>query len=208
MSRATYRSPLREARADDTRRRIRAAARELFEQVGFVPATVAEIARRAGVSDATVYAVYGTKAGIVAALVDDLEEGAELGRRIPEMLAEPDPARVLSLFAAANRAVFERGHVVLRAAYEGRGLPEVAVLLEGGDANRRRGCDALVERLAAARALRPGLDSTTAAEAMWLLSSAEQYLLASEGLGWTGERYEAWLTELLHLQLLDASARP
>lgn len=206
MSPASYHSPLREERADDTRRRIRDAARQLFEEVGFIAATVAEIARRAGVSQATVYATYGSKPGIVAALIDDLEERAEMGSRITEMQEEADPERVLALFAAGNRAVFERGHVILRAAYDALGLPEVAALARAGDANRRRACDAIITKIHAAGALRLG--PKVSAETMWLLSSVEQYLLATEVLGWSGARYERWLTELLQHQLLARSATP
>lgn len=204
VSRPSYHSPLREERADDTRRRIRDAARALFEEVGFTSATVTEIAQRAGVSQATVYAVYGSKPGIVAALIDGLEEGAEMGPRIAEMQEETDPRRVLALFAAGNRAVFERGRVILRAAYDAMGLAEVAELARAGDANRRRGCDALVTQIHAAGALR--LRPKVAAETMWLLSSVEQYLLATDVLGWSGDRYERWLTELLQHQLLTPSA--
>jgi AcrR family transcriptional regulator len=206
MSRGLYHSPLRDERADDTRRRIRDAARQLFEEVGFTAATVTEIARRAGVSQATVYAVYGSKPGIVAALIDDLEERAEVGPRIAQMQAETDPGRVLALFAAANRAIFERGHVILRAAYDALGLPEVAALARAGDANRRQACEALVYQIRADGALRLG--PKAAAETMWLLSSVEQYLLATDVLGWSGVRYERWLTEMLQHQLLAPSATP
>lgn len=206
MPRAPYHSPLRDERADDTRRRIRTAARQLFEELGFTAATVAEIARQAGVSQATVYAVYGSKPGIVAALIDDLEERAEIAPRIAEMQQETDPSRILALFAAGNRAVFERGHVILRAAYDALGSPEVAALAQAGDANRRQACEALVAQIHAAGALR--LKPSAAAETMWLLSSVEQYLLATDVLGWSGSRYESWLTELLQHQLLAAPTTP
>jgi hypothetical protein len=41
---------------------------------------------------------------------------------------------------------------------------------------------------------------------MWLLSSVEQYLLATEVLGWSGNTYEQWLHELLDHLLLAPPA--
>lgn len=205
MQDRNYSSPLREQQAEETRRRIRDAARGLFEETGFAATTIAAIARRAGVSPATVYANFESKAGIVGAMLEDLEDGAGMDWRIPEMLAEEDPHKCVALFAAGNRAVFEFGHVILRAAYDAMGIPEVRALAQAGDANRRRAADTLVGRWHAAGALREGLRPKKAAETMWLLSSVEQYLLATEVLGWSGNVYEQWLGRLLADVLLAPS---
>lgn len=207
MANKRYHSPLREQQAEETRRRIRDAARELFEEVGFVASTVNAIAARAGVSPATVYAAYESKAGIVAAMVESLEQAAGMEWRIPEMLAEDDPHRCLRLFVAGNRAVFETGRVILRAAYDAMGVPEVKDLARAGDANRRRAVDTLVARWDEAGAIRPGLGATQAADSMWLLSSVEQYLLAVEVLGWSGDAYETWLGDLLSTAVLAPPTR-
>ena len=208
MPAKSYRSPLREEQADETRRRIQQAARQLFEEVGFVRATINEIARRAGVSPATVYSNFESKAGIVRAMLDGLEEAAGMDWRIPRMIAEDDPVRSLDLFVAANRAVFELGHVILRAAYDAMGTPEVRALAAAGNANRRQATDLLVGRWHRKRALRKGLGPKQAAQTMWLLSSVEQYLLATETLGWSGTDYEQWLRQLLRQTLLAPEPNP
>jgi AcrR family transcriptional regulator len=204
VSPSSYESPLREQRAAETRLRIREAARGLFEELGFAAATVNEIAKRAGVSAATVYSVFGSKAGIVVAMLEDLEEGAEVRAKLQEMFEETDPHRGVLLFAATNRMIFELGHTILRAAYDARGIPEVRTLAESGDANRRRGCEAMVTKFAAAGGLRDGLSPEEAVLTMWLLTSVEQYLLATEDLGMSGRTYERWLTSLLRRELLGA----
>ncbi len=197
MSPRPYQSPLRAAHAEETRNRISSAARELFEELGFNAATVTEIARRAGVSAATVYAVYQSKAGIIEALLVDLEAAAGMDWRVPQMLDEPDPHRALRLYVAGNRAIFEHGHTVIRAVYDALGNPEVRALAQAGDASRRRATQALTRRWHRDRALRTGLGAQRASETMWLLSSPEQYLLATDVLGWSAESYERWLVELL-----------
>lgn len=205
VSRKEYRSPLRERRAEETRHRILQAARERFEETGFAAATIDQIAERAGVSPATVYADFRSKAGIIAAMLEHLEERAGMDWRIPEMLEEGDPHRSLHLFVAGNRAVFESGHVVLRAAYDAIGTPEVRALMSAGDAHRRRGVDTMIERWHRAGALKSGLEPGRAAETMWLLTSVEQYLLATDVLGWSGDAYERWLRQLLDRALLQPS---
>lgn len=59
----------RAARADDTRKRIFAAAAELFAVRGFHETTVDEIARRAGVAKGTFFVHFATKDAVVAELV-------------------------------------------------------------------------------------------------------------------------------------------
>jgi hypothetical protein len=75
------------ARATATRRRsfevrIREAARQLFNDVEFTETTVEASAEAAGVGRAIVYNRFGTKAAIVAALV---EEGLRPGRAVHEL---------------------------------------------------------------------------------------------------------------------------
>ncbi len=94
-----YRSPRRERGAADTRRRIAAAAGELFAENGFEATTVVSIAQRAGVAVPTVYATFGSKGAIVGALLTQLEadaDGPDWARRIA---LESDPHRKLAAFA-------------------------------------------------------------------------------------------------------------
>ena len=98
-----------------------------------------------------------------------------------------------------------QGHVALRAAFDAMGIPEVRALAQAGDTNRRKATDTLVGRWHRANDLRHGLGQKKAAEAMWLLSSVEQYLLASDVLGWSGDAYEQWLCQLLDHVLLASA---
>ena len=123
-----YRSKLREERAEETRLRIRAAARDLFAANGFTDTTINRIAERAGVAPQTVYAVFGSKGGIVASMLEEAEDSAEYSARVSEMAAEESPWRQLRLFVAWIRALFETGAPVLRAALEARYDPDVAAL--------------------------------------------------------------------------------
>ncbi len=198
-----YRSPLRQGQADETRLRIRRSARTLFEAHGFVATTIAQIAAAAGVSSQTVYGAFGGKGGIVRTMLDDLEQSADQDGWVGRIVAEPNPGRQLRLFVSFNRTLFEAGAPILRAVLAARSHPDVASVAERGDDNRREGSARLVEILAGKRALRNGLRAKDAAERLWLLTSAEQYLLATDTLGWTPSRYERWLGDVLERELLE-----
>jgi AcrR family transcriptional regulator len=197
-----YRSSLREEQARRTRRLIRQAARELYGRRGFVATTVADIAERAGVSAATVYANYESKAGIVLAMLEDMLEAAGIPQGLGELFAEPDAGRQLRMWVDAHCALFEGGADILRAAMVAAQAPEVAALMERGDASRRQVIDQLVARWEREGALRAGLPAREAADRMYLLSTVVSYLTAVDRLGWSPERYGRWLTDLLAREIL------
>lgn len=196
-----YRSTLREERARDTRLRIRKAARRLFTEQGFASTTIASIAREAGVSAPTVYAVFESKAGIIASMLEEMEEDAAVAERLQEVFSEPDPRRQLRLFVAAHCALYRSSVDVLRAAVQAIGDPEVSALAERGDGHRRSVIDALVRGWGERGALRPGLGGEEAADRLWLITTVESYLAAVDRLRWDSSRYEAWLGEMAEREM-------
>ncbi len=199
-----YRSSLRAEQAEQTRLRIRQAARELFERQGFADTTIAQIAETAGVAAPTVYATYGSKGGLVGAMLEELEEAADQAGWEARIRAETDPIRQLQLFVTWIRTLFESGAPVIRAAMDARRDPDVAAMMAQGDANRLGGTTALTAYWQERGALRPGLEPPQAAHTLWLLTSAEQFLLATDQLGWSPAHYEHWLASLAHRAILRA----
>ncbi len=199
-----YRSTLREEQAQETRLRIRKSARRLFAAQGFTETTITQIADDAGVAPQTIYAVFGSKSAIVGEMLQDLETSADIGAWVAKMIAEGDPHRQLRIFVSMNRTLFEKGAPILRAAMAARSEPEVAALIERGDGSRRVGTTQLTQIWSSQEALREGLKPTDAAELLWLLTSVEQYLLATDGLGWSPDHYEQWLGDLLDREMLES----
>jgi AcrR family transcriptional regulator len=196
-----YRSRLRDERAEDTRERIVTAARQLFATGGLDGATVAAIARQAGVAEPTVYATFGSKREIMAALLARTEQEAHADAWAGQIAAEPDPARKVRLFARWSRELFTASQDVVTAVHRG---PAIAELASEGDRRRRQAIEALVA--AAAGVLKPGLTATQAVDRAWILTGPEVYLLAA-ACGWTAENYQDWLAALLGEQLVGASNR-
>ena len=88
-----------------TRLAIVDAARELFFSQGYGSAPIAAIARHAGVSPDTVYAGFGTKAGLAKQVIDVTLAGDTEQVPLPErpaaqaIRAEPDGRRCLHIYA-------------------------------------------------------------------------------------------------------------
>src|SRR3954468_6377272 len=88
----TYTSEVRAAQAIETRRRIRAAAEQLFLANGYVATSMDAIAKAAGVSRQTVFTAFGSK----AALLSELGDVQVVGDDQPIPLAERDAVKRLS----------------------------------------------------------------------------------------------------------------
>lgn len=79
---------LRARQKEDRRKRIVSSAKTLFREKGYEKTTIESIAEAAGVSGVTVHNYYGTKAGVLLALV--VENDAALIARLDETLPSED----------------------------------------------------------------------------------------------------------------------
>jgi AcrR family transcriptional regulator len=199
--RASYHSSLRDEQARQTRLRIRQAARELFASRGFTATTVVEIARLAGVSPATVYAAFESKAGVVVAMLEEMEESAGIGRKLRDLFETADPLELLRDYVSIHCELFEGNADILRAAMRAIEDPEVAALAEEGDRHRREVIDFITARWKEAGILKAGLDEKGAADRLWLLTTVEGYLNAVDRLGWESDEYQTWLTQIATTEL-------
>jgi AcrR family transcriptional regulator len=191
-----YDSPKRRAQAEETRRAIAAAARRIFLERGWAATRVRDVAAEAGVSEPTVFAVYGNKAGLALGLLDSLEDAADPMRMIGELKdREGDPRGQLASFLSFDRRLFEHGAdaiVVIREA--GRAKPELAeVVTQGrarGDRNRRR-----IFRSWPEGTLREGVDVDRARDVYAALSNVDVFLVLTRERGWAPEQVEEWWVE-------------
>jgi AcrR family transcriptional regulator len=88
-----YSSSLRARQAADTKAQVLTAATELFQESGWSGATVAAIAKRAGVAVETVYSGFGSKKEVLRAVVDF----AVVGDAEPVQLVEREVFAALSV---------------------------------------------------------------------------------------------------------------
>jgi AcrR family transcriptional regulator len=200
--RKPYISTRRQERAADTRRRLADSARRLFREQGYTATTIAEIAQHADLAVQTFYAVFGSKRAVLMALVDRMEQAAELPQLLQQLAAASGAPEQLALIVEFNVRLFDRGADVLeivRAAASAD--PDIAALKREGDARRRRDQGRLVRGWAQQGALLPGIPEREAADVLWALTSPDVYQLFVEQNGWTKRKFGGWLraalTELL-----------
>jgi AcrR family transcriptional regulator len=198
-----YDSLLRTAQADDTRDRIAAAARALFVSRGWGSTTVREVARQAGVSVPTVYAVYGNKKGLATALMDAADLAADPLRALAEAeAAAGDPRRQLQASVGFDRRLFERaGDVITLLRDAGRTEPELSAASREGP---RRGDQARLRIFSSwpAGTLREGVDPHRAVDIYAAVCSIDAYTELTLERGWTPDQVQQWWTEALTRELL------
>jgi hypothetical protein len=111
---------------------------------------------------------------------------------------------LLRLFAADISARIERAApLVAVVAAAARSEPELATLYERLHQNRRSNLKVLVDALAAKQPLR--LPRKEALDTVFALTSPELNQLLVGQLGWSPERYRAWLADGLEALLLGAA---
>ncbi|HEX4821284.1 MAG TPA: helix-turn-helix domain-containing protein [Acidimicrobiales bacterium] len=185
------------------------SARALFSERGYAATTIEAISERSDTPQATIYRLFGSKLGIVKAVIDvsivgDDEAIAMADRpQVRDLLGERDPSTRLNRFAALLRDVMARTAPVHRLLSDAaRSDQDAAALLDEIARQRQDGQQRIAHSLARSRALRPGLRERDAADIIHALASPEVYRLLVDDRGWSGERYEKWIAAILSDQLL------
>jgi AcrR family transcriptional regulator len=211
-----YNSSRRQAQVEATRSAVIDAARRLFLQGGYAATTVEAISSAASVAPATVYRLFGSKRGVLAAVFDIAFGGDDQPLAFHERpqvraaLASADPAALLYALMPINQALKERTadleHVLRQAAPVD---PEAAEMLATVTRQRATGQARIAHALAERGALTPGIDETAASDIIFTLMSPEVHRLLTVDRNWTDQRYAEWLGRTLEAVLLgdDAPSR-
>jgi AcrR family transcriptional regulator len=206
-----YDSTQRDASSAATRGRILAAARDSIVGSGYRKATVAEIARKAGVNVDTVYALVGRKPVILRELIEGAisgrDEAVEAEERdyVVAVRAEPDPRRKLAIYASALRSIHARlAPLVLALRDAATTEPEATAVWKMISDRRAANMRKLAQDLRDAGGLRDDLTIREAADVLWATNSPELYTLLVVERGWSPPHYERWLTDSWCRLLLPA----
>jgi AcrR family transcriptional regulator len=205
----TSRTTLRERHAAVTRSLILEVARRRFADAGYAATAVRPIAEEAGVALQTLYTAFGSKQGLLLALVDTVREqtgGSQTWALIEE---SDDPLEIIGLAAAIRRRIMEQcGDIVVTFREGAAGDPDVAAAYGEGRRRSREGILHVCARLDALGALRPGLTPKRAGDQVAALFAAEIYEeLTGPESGWSPDEYEQWLNERLRDVLSPARPR-
>lgn len=187
---------LRAQREALTRQTILRAARELFAERGYANTPVRLLAQRAGVAPQTIYATYGSKAGVLAGLPDLLDEESGIVDLFAARTETDDPVQLLGILARINRQVRERGGDVIKILRSGAVVdPDIAKTMAEGHRRRRLGVEAVLARI-------PDLQDERAADIATALMADEICDILVDQCQWSYDDYENWLASALAMQLL------
>jgi AcrR family transcriptional regulator len=181
--------------------RVLVAAERMIGEGTFHSATMDELAVAAGVSRATVFNRFGSKLGVLEALITRGLEGTEMAA-IQDALALEDPVAALEAAVAASCAIWEaygRVHLHLQAVAVLE--PAAAALIDRQREEQRADIRTLMQRLAKAGKLRPGLSEARAAATLHMLTSLESFLWLREAYGLSLRQTRETLTELVRTLL-------
>jgi AcrR family transcriptional regulator len=210
VKRRPYDAALRRAQSAETRRRIVEAGRALMLDRGYRATTIAAVAAEAEVNVDTVYALVGRKPTLLRELIEQAVSGtdhavvAEEREQIQAILAEPDPAVKLALYAKAMREIHARMAPLFLALRDASSTePEAKSVWQEISDRRATNMRKFIGDIRKSGRLRAGLSLNDAADTVWVMNSPEVYVMLTVDRGWSPARYERWLAESWVRLLLD-----
>jgi AcrR family transcriptional regulator len=180
-----------------------AAAAKLFLQLGYGNTSTAAIGRAANTSEATVFAVFGSKAEL---LVDVIGEQATSDPAFPlresaiwqRFAAGQETTAVIQEFARVVRGAHDRSWQLLAlAAAAAHDDPTVATAVARGAAGRLADCGWFLQQVVGI----PESDLGRLTDAVWTLISVDNYRHLVVDRSWPCDQYESWLVEMLTASL-------
>lgn len=198
----TSKPTLRQRQAQETRNMIVASAQSLFLEHGYVSTTIEAIAENAGVAVSTVYAVYGSKRGILKAIREAWHGETHIRDVVYGPAGEAGPEERIDQLAQATRLQWEKGSVMITIYTDAASVdPEAAAELTQALAGRRRSLENFVNSLKPH--LRPGLTIARGSAILQALCQPEIFNELVRRSGWSPEEYESWLKKILKNELLE-----
>jgi AcrR family transcriptional regulator len=176
-----------------------------------VAASLAQVASAAGVARPTVFAAFGSKAGLLKEVLDQALAGddepvpvadrpwfAPVWNATTSTALLDAYAEVCLLIGGRAARLFE---TVRRAADDSA---EAATLWATLQNNRRIGASTIISRLETLGPLAADLDSDTAADVLWTFNDPAHYAALVLQRGWSESAFRRWLATTMCRTLLPA----
>ncbi len=162
-----------------------------------------DVATEAGVAEPTVYAAYGSKAGLARALVESVDTAAEVAGSPHDVLAaSADPHTQLAAMLGTDWRLFETGGDVIALLRDaGQSEPDLRAAYDAGRARAEKIHRGVFEHWPAAW-FRAGVTVASAADTYAALCNIDVYRVLTTERGWSPDQVETWWHDSLCRLLL------
>lgn len=203
MATRRYEQRERAEAAERTRRRILDTVTEHLRRSPGEPISVEQVAESAEVARSTVYAIFGSRAGLFDAVAADVLE-RDAYDRLLEAKFEPDAREHLRAGMRSGAEMLAADRDVVRALFSIAPLdPDgVGAAVRRREEARTRGMRRLARRLHEQDLLAPGVSAAHAEQILWVLTSFEAFDLLHTGRGLSPSAAARQLTEMAERALL------
>lgn len=202
LKKRTYNVESRKTQAKQTKARVLASAKKLFDSKGFDSVTIDEIAQTAGVSTPTVYSFFQSKRGILRAIMDEALEKDQYEELVQKVVLEKTLKGRLEIAARISRKLYDAEREQMNA-FRGASVlaPEFKALEIEREERRYQRQEKTFKEVANEKSLAVGLNVTKARDILWAFTGRDIYRLLVIEKEWPSDEYEKWLAQSL-IQLL------
>jgi AcrR family transcriptional regulator len=194
---------------EKTRRRLLDATRELLESPGTAHAGLERIAGQAGHSRQAIYRHFGSRAGLLKAVLADIDERGGAEASVKAVLDAGGATAVLDALIAWWAGYVAGFAGVARSVYAGRAADPALAAAWNDRMDALLGvCRLVVDRVAAEDQLRAGLERPVAAEMLWGILSIPLWDQLIVDRGWSETEYRERVGSIARAALLSVEAAP
>ena len=203
MATRRYEQRQRAETAEQTRRRILDAVIERLRRAPAEPVSIDRIADMADVSRSTVYAIFGSRAGLFDAVAADVLEREDY-ERLLDAKHEPDAREHMRVGFRTGTEMLAADRDIVRALFSMAQLDERAVggAVRKREESRAAGMTRLARRLSEQDLLRPDVSVEQAEQILWVLTSFDSFDLLYTGRGLSTEEVADLLSATAERALL------
>ena len=202
----TYNSEKRQAQSAQTKMRILATARTLFQAQGFESVIIEQIAQGANVSTPTVYGLFQSKRGILRSLIDGALPTDQFEALVKKAEHSTSLNELLHISAKIARQMYDAERAQMDVFWGTYVLtPEFQEIQKEIEQPRYIRQEEPLTTLSKKNPLLEGLTLTKARDILWVFTGRDMYRRFVVEQGWESEDYEKWLAQLLVKSLLGTT---
>lgn len=199
MKKRIYSIKNRQIQAKQTKERILASAKLLFESQGFDGFTIEFLAKQAAVSVPTVYSLFKSKIGVLRAVIDSAIDKEQFESLVQNASQEKTLCGYVEISARIATQIYNAEKTFINAL---RGASSLSAELKNMEKEREerryKRQEETLKLIANQNEIKETINLTKARDILWAFTGRDMFRLLVIERGWTFEEYEKWLADSLY----------